>query len=195
MLDDLDLQRWFRSDVLPLEPVLMRFIRRHWRSAVDHKDIRQDVYERTLVGAGRSIPIKTKAYLLTVARNVMINRARRERIVSIELIADLETSIIEPDWLTPERHAGGRDELRRAQAGLDRLPPRCREVIKLRKVEGLSTREVAEHLGIGIDAVQQQTTFGIRALADYMLGGTGHVKRPRRGQGLRKHQVTSSDWT
>ena len=70
-----------------------------------------------------------------------------------------------------------RDELRRAQAGLDLLPPRCREVVRLRKVEGLSTRETAERLGVGIDTVEKQLTLGIRAMTDFVLGGTGKIHR------------------
>ena len=66
------------------------------------------------------------------------------------------------------------------QAGLDRLPPRCREVVRLRKIEGLSTRETAERLGVGIDTVEQQTVHGMRALVDFMLGGTGKIQRGRR---------------
>jgi DNA-directed RNA polymerase specialized sigma24 family protein len=51
-------------------------------------------------------------------------------------------------------------------------------VVQLRKVEGLSCREVAERLGVGIDTVEQQTVRGMRALADFMLGGLGKVRRP-----------------
>ena len=62
------------------------------------------------------------------------------------------------------------------QAGLDRLPKRCREVIVLRRVEGLSQKEVAEQLGISVSTVEQQLTKGMRALVDFMLGGAGKVR-------------------
>jgi RNA polymerase sigma-70 factor (ECF subfamily) len=81
------------------------------------------------------------------------------------------------DVMTPDRHLTARDELRRVQAGLDRLPPRCREVVRLRKIEGLSTRETAERLGVGIDTVEQQTVHGMRALVDFMMGGSGKIQR------------------
>jgi RNA polymerase sigma-70 factor (ECF subfamily) len=51
-------------------------------------------------------------------------------------------------------------------------------VIWLRKVEGLSTRETAERLGIGLDTVEKQITQGMRALVDFMLGGDGKIRRP-----------------
>jgi len=179
MSETLSLHEWFKSEVLPLEPALTRYIRRNWRSAEEVRDIRQDIYEKALVGGSRGLPTNTSAFIFTIARNHLINLARRTRIISIELMTNLENNIFDADLLTPERRLLGTEELRRAQAGLERLPPRCQEIVRLRKVEGLSTREVAERLSIGIDAVEQQTSFGMRALTDFMLGGSGKVERSR----------------
>jgi RNA polymerase sigma factor (sigma-70 family) len=183
MVSDTELNAWFCREVLPLERALTHFIRRNWRTAADVSDLRQEIYERALGGARGEIPAHTMAYVYTVARNHLINRAKRARIVSFDLVADLESLDIRPDLHATERHLDARDELRRAQAGLEQLPRRCREVVQLRKVEGLSTREVADRLGVGIDTVEKQTTLGMRALVDFMLGGSGKIDRtslPRR---------------
>ena len=47
----------------------------------------------------------------------------------------------------------------------------------LRKIEGLSQREVAARMGIREDTVERQTAHGMRALADFMLGGPGRIRR------------------
>jgi RNA polymerase sigma-70 factor (ECF subfamily) len=190
MLDDQALKAWFCREVLPLEPMLTRFIRRHCRSPHEVADIRQEVYEKLLTAAARALPIQASAYVFTIVRNVMINRAKRANVISIELVATLEDVVPDADWLTPDRHVDGRQELHRVEAGLERLPPRCREVIWLRKVEGLSTREVAERLGVGIDAVEQQTMLGMRALTDFMLGGEGRIKRPPRAASRNKGKLS-----
>lgn len=65
-----------------------------------------------------------------------------------------------------------RDELRHAKAGIDKLPPRCREVVRLRKLEGLSTQEAADALGVSTDNVRQQLKYGMKALIDHMIGAT-----------------------
>lgn len=186
MVTNSALNAWFRLEVLPREPVLTRFIGRHWRSSDEVLDIRQDVYERALLGASRALPDLPGPYIFTVARNVMINRGRRAKIVMIDLVAELEQVVPDADWLTPARHVEAREELRRVEAGLDVLPPRCREVLRLRKVEGLSTREVSQQLGIGIDAVEKQVTLGMRALIDFMHGGDGRVQRPNRARTLKR---------
>ena len=97
--------------------------------------------------------------------------------MSIELVADLEALNVAADTASPERNVEARDELRRLQAGLDKLPPRCRQVVMLRRIEGLSQREVAAKLGVGEDTVEKQMVYGMRALIDFMLGGTGKVRR------------------
>lgn len=189
MTDEAGLRAWFCQEVLPLEAALTRFIRRNWRIEADIPDLRQEVYERVLEGAARGLPLQTKPFVFTVARNHLINCAKRAQIISFEVVADLESSTVAMDVMTPERHLTARDELRRVQAGLDRLPPRCREVVRLRKVEGLSTREVAERLGVGIDTVEQQTVHGMRALVDFMLGGSGKIQR---GAGARRSAAEPS---
>jgi len=177
VLDDGELNRWFRHAVLPHEPLLMRFIRRSWPHAADVVDIRQDVYERILTAAQNGFPAQPRAYLLTTARNLLINRARRAKIVSFDLISDLENAEWEDLVAEPYRRLDAREDLRRVQEGLDRLPAKCREVVRLRKLEGLSTRDAADRLRISHHTVERQLTLGMRALSDFMLGGEGRITR------------------
>jgi RNA polymerase sigma-70 factor (ECF subfamily) len=178
-VDDDALRQWFRSEVLPLERQLTSFIRRRWRDSNDMIDIRQEIYERALVGARNGLPAHTSGYLYAIARNHIANLARRSKVVSFEIVADLDL-VAATGAFDPEPALIARDELRLAMRGLERLPPRCREVVRLRKVEQLSTLEVAERLGVGKDTVEKQLTLGIRALADFMLGGSGRIQRPDR---------------
>jgi RNA polymerase sigma-70 factor (ECF subfamily) len=165
--------------VLPLEPALTRFIRHNWRIAEDVTELRQDIYERVLIGGRQELPTNARAFVFTVARNHLINQAVRGRIVSFDLVADLEAEGLATDLLATERYLDARDELRRARDGLEALPPRCREVVRLRKIEGLTTKEAAERLGVGVDTVERQLTLGMRALVDFMLGGSGKIVRPQ----------------
>ncbi|HVM23089.1 MAG TPA: RNA polymerase sigma factor [Sphingomicrobium sp.] len=178
MVDEASLNAWFCAEVLPLERALTNFIRRNWRVASDVTDLRQEIYERALIGARSAIPAHTRAYLFTIARNHLINCAKRHQVVSIDLVGDTSGLELECHGAGSERQLSAREELRRAQQGIDQLPPRCREVIWLRKVEGLTTKETAERLGIGADTVEKQITQGMRALVDFMLGGDGKIRRP-----------------
>jgi RNA polymerase sigma-70 factor (ECF subfamily) len=176
-VDDRQLKRWFCDEVLPLEPSLTRFLNRHWRDRGEIADLRQDIYEAALNGASKGLPAHAAAYVFTIARNIIINRAKRARIVSFDQVADVEALGLPADLLHTERHLDARDALRRTAEGMAALPPRCREVVRLRKVEGLSTREAAVRMGVGIDTIERQLVLGLRALTDRLLGGDGRIRR------------------
>ena|SRR5260221_1975756 len=165
-----DADFWFVQEVLPLEAALVRYLRRNWRDDSEIADLRQEVYARVYEKALTGIPAQAKPFVFMTARNLIIDRIRRLRVVSIEAVADIETLNVTADDLTPERIALAREELRRLQAALELLPPRCREVVGLRKIEGLSQREVGMRLGIAEDTVEHHLAKGMRALADAIFG-------------------------
>jgi len=176
-LDSRALDDWFVHEVLPLEAALVQYLRRNWRAEADIVDLRQEIYARVCEAAASAAPLNTKAFVFTTARNLLIDKARHARVVPLEVAADLDGWGLAFDDLTPDRHLAARDELRQLQAGLAQLPARCREVVVLRKIQGLSQREVAARMGIREDTVERQTAHGMRALADFMLGGSGRIRR------------------
>lgn len=177
MVDDEELNAWFVREVLPLERALTSYVRRNWRVPEDVFELRQDIYENALIGARRALPQNTRAYVYTIARNHLINQAKRARIVPIETIADLDTVPRDIDMFETERALTARDELRRAKEGMDKLPPKCREVVILHKVDGLTDREAADVLGVSVETVRRQVKLGMKALIDHMLGGSGRIER------------------
>ena len=172
-MDTEELNAWFVNEVLPLEAVLERFLRRNWRDPDEISDLRQEVYARIYDGCARLRPESAQAFVLTIARNLLIDRARRAQIVSIETYADMDALAPTLDELSPERHLAARSELRLLQRALNLLPARCREVIELRKIEGLPQREVARRMGITEDTVERQVSKGVRALALALQQATG----------------------
>ena len=162
------LRDWFVREVLPLEAALMQFLRRSSRSRTEADDLRQEVYVRVCEAARREIPQPARPFVFTVARNLLIDRARREQIVSIEAVADLGALEIAADEPEPDRTVIARQELRRLQTALDRLPNRCRQAVVLRKIDGLSYREIGLRMGIAEDTVSKHLREGMYALADVL---------------------------
>ena len=178
MVDEASLSQWFKTEILPLERALMAFLRRHWRSSEDLIDFRQDIYERVLAAAAENgLPQSARAYLFVAARNHVVNQYRRQQVVSFELVADMEEVSQDFDMFATDRHLSARDELRRTKAALDLLPARCREVIRLRRIEGHSAKETAECLGVSLSTVEKEFTHGMRAITDYLLGGPQRMRR------------------
>jgi RNA polymerase sigma-70 factor (ECF subfamily) len=67
-------------------------------------------------------------------------------------------------------------ELELLTQAIQSLPTRCRQVLTLRKIYGLSQKEVAAQLGIAEHTVEAQGTIGLRKLAEYFE----HIDRQRR---------------
>lgn len=168
---------WFIREVLPMEATLMLFLHQNWRNKAEIADLRQEVYMRVYEAALHEIPEKVKPFVLTTARNLLINRARSERVIPITIVTDLETLGIASDQAGPDRVLVARNALQRLQVVLDRLPPRCREVVILRKVEGLTRREIAQRMGISELTVKVHLTKGMRVLADALHGETVDLGR------------------
>lgn len=171
------LQEWFVREVLPLEATLMQFLRRSGRSKSDIDDLVQDVYVRVCEAASQQIPDPAKPFVFTVARNLLIDRLRREHVVPIETVEDLDALNIAIDAPGPDQTLIAREELRRVQAALDQLPRRAREAVILRKVEGLSWREIGQRMGIAERTVNRHLTDAMHALADKLYGDPPDVRR------------------
>jgi RNA polymerase sigma-70 factor (ECF subfamily) len=159
---------WFIREVLPLEAQLMQFLRRCVRNESDAADLRQDVYVRVYEAALKQVPNPVRPFLFTTARNLVVDRVRREQVVSIEAVADLDELEIALDEPGPERSVAARQELRRLQAALDQLPPRSRQAMVLRKIEGLSRREIAARMGIAEQTVAEYLASGALVLAEWL---------------------------
>ena len=172
-----DVDVWFGREILPLEAALMEFLQHNWRNRADLTDFRQDVYVRVYQAAQKQIPDHPRQFLFTTARNLLIDRVRHEQVIPIEAAADLEALEIAVDTPAPDRTLMARDELRRVQAALDRLPARERESILLGRVEGLSRREIALRMGIAESAVAQYLSRGIRGLVNTLCNEPPTVRR------------------
>lgn len=171
-----DVNTWFVREVLPLESILMTYLRHHWPDKAEIEDLRQEVYARVHEAARKELPSTVKPFVFAVARNLLINQMRRENVVPIEAVADLESLEIAIDAPSPDRSVIARDELRRLQSAIDQLPPRCREAVILGRVEGLNGREIAARMNIGTATVSEHLENGLRLLARALYGEEAGAK-------------------
>jgi RNA polymerase sigma factor (sigma-70 family) len=168
---DKSLQTWFKQEILVHEGALMRFLRRSWRrDAEEVRDLRQEVYVRVFEAAAKSRPMQPKAFLFTTAKNLLTDHIRRQRVVTIDTVGDLESLNTMVDDLSPERRTSSRQDLRLLAVAFDALPPRCRTVVWLRKVEQLPQKEVAARLGVTQKMIEKHVKLGMRRLADALFG-------------------------
>lgn len=172
-----EVQAWFIREVLPLESVLMQFLSRSGRSKTDAEDICQDVYMRVCTTASEEMPKNTRALVFTIARNLLINRVKREQVISIETVENLDVLNIAIDEPAPDRVVIAREELRRLQRALEKLPERIRNIVMMSKVDGLSNAEIAVRTGTSERTVRRDLAEGVRALAEILLREPADIRR------------------
>jgi RNA polymerase sigma factor (sigma-70 family) len=168
------LDRWFATEILPHEAALTRYLRRLWYDPGEVADFRQEIYVRIYESAARERPAAPKAFLFATARNLLADRIRRGRIVSIDYTQDLDALNVLIDEISPERRLSARQELLRLAAGLDELSDECRSVIWLRRVEGLSQKEAAARLGMLESTLASHVCRGMKVLMKTVFGTERH---------------------
>ena len=109
----------------------------------------------------------------------MTDRIRHSRVVFIESTQDLERLNVLIDEISPERRFAAQEELRVLARAFDSLSDKCRNVVWLRRVEGLTQRETAKRLGLGEGAVESQLARGMYALSLAVFGSIDGVEMRR----------------
>ena len=79
----------------------MHYLRRNWRDVDEIDDLRQEVYERVFDAAAERLPQSAAAFVRSVARNLLIDRARRRLTPSVTTAG---MSIATASVLTSVRH-------------------------------------------------------------------------------------------
>jgi RNA polymerase sigma-70 factor (ECF subfamily) len=165
---DPEVARWFADEVQPHESELRAYLRGKFSAHLDIDDLVQETYVR-LLQAREQTPLRSaKAYLFTTARNAAFDFLRRRKIVAIDGIADFELLPVFEERLGVAEAASRDQELQLLAEAIQALPERCRRVLTLRKLHGLTHREIARQLGIAENTVNAQVAIGVLRLRDYL---------------------------
>lgn len=172
--------RWFEEEVQPHEASLRSYLRHLFPSLPDIDDYVQESYAR-LIRARQGGKISyIKAFLFTTARNAALDFFRRRKVVSIEPCADLETLPVVEDHPGVAELVSKQQELGMLADAVRTLPDRCRQVLTLRLLYGLSHKEIADELNISPHTVKAQLAKGMRRCADY-FADHGLARAPEGG--------------
>lgn len=171
---------WLARNLLPLEGALRRWLQRRARLerfSLTSDDLIQEVYAKFMTIESVDHIRNPRAYIFRTAHSLLMQEIRRHKIVPIEAVDSIDELQFEANEITPDRQLEGRQELGRVAQAIAEMPKRCREVLLLRKVHGLSQREIAERLKIAESTVEKHIARGVRRLMDIHRDGgfEGHA--------------------
>ena len=156
--------RWLTRNVLPHEALLRDRLSAICVYDLDIEDVIQETYTRILSVPSLESIRYPKQYALQTAKAVIIDHVRHSHVISITSSGSLETL----DVLVPEASCEQRlefqGEIIAVADALAQLSQLCRETLILRRIEGLSQREVALRLKISESMVEKYMVQGVRQL-------------------------------
>ncbi len=166
--EDLPLvDRVLAGDKEAFEELVQRNERRVYRvtlavtgNAEDAEEAMQDTFLRAyqhLGGFQRASRFSTWLTRIAVNEGLQLRRRRRNVRSLDELMISEEEKLPRQlqDWHDDPEKLYAKEEMRQiVEKAIQSLPPIYREVFVLRDVEGLSTKEAAETLGLGVSAVK-----------------------------------------
>lgn len=165
---DPETNRWFAEEVLPHETILRAYLRRKFPSLTDVDDVVQESYLKIVRARLDGRLQSARGFLFTVARNIVLDGFRRRRTHSSSDIVESDTCDVLEEGPSVAEHVSRDQELQLLAAAIEALPLRCRQVLKLRKIYGLSHKEIATQLGISERTVNVQIGLGVKRCAVYL---------------------------
>ena len=142
------------------QPWLLERLRKRLRNVAEAEDVSSETFVRVLGYRRLQSMHEPRAYLTTVAKNVLAQLWRRR---------DLEQAWIATLALMPETSAPSPEEravllqtLERIALALEGLPAKARSAFLLSQLDGLTYAEIAERIGMSERMVRRYMADGMR---------------------------------
>lgn len=156
------LAQWVAQTITPHEARIRSWLLRRI-SIEEAEDLIQDAYCRIAILDSVDHIDRPEIYFFSIVKNLFLRQLKRQKIVPIELIAELD-SYSDEFQPSPEAVAVSRGDYAKVLGMISRLPERCSQIVRLRKIEGWSQKEIADHLGTSEKAVEKQIWVGVKAI-------------------------------
>jgi len=147
---------------------LRNWIRQRFPLAGDPEDIVQESYARLIQYQKTGPVVNCRAFLFVTARNLALNHIRRagyenRSVLSGEFLYENVCTEIP----SPRQSLAKTEEVALLMEAISNLPPKCRQVFTLRKIYGLSQREIAKRMGISVNTVGNHAVMGLNKCREY----------------------------
>lgn len=166
-------------EALESEGVLRAYLFRFVRNPADVDELLQETYAKLLTANPSDGEVRSvRALALTIARNVALDWIRHRDVVPMELVSDLASLDVLDEKAQVDEIVNSHQELKLMSAVVADLPKRIRQAFTLRRVYGLSQREIAERMRISEKTVEQLLVRAVRRCANALYAREVAADRP-----------------
>lgn len=144
-------------------------IRKRTHSDQDAEDLLHSAWLRLFAYRAEHEVREPVAFMVQTAAHLAVDGHRRTQRSKPQPIEAFSTTLEDNSPLQDEV-LEARERLRRVQAGLDRLPPRTRQVFVMHRVQGMKLREISASLGITQSAVEKHVAKAVLFLTEWTDG-------------------------
>jgi RNA polymerase sigma-70 factor (ECF subfamily) len=167
--DEMLFSRYRRGDARAFERLyqryrktLFRYLVRSSSDASEAEDIYHDVWSRVIHASNPFTEGSFRAYLFQIARNVRIDRIRRQR---MHLVTDEETLMAQPSAepsVEERRHQQDCGERLLREVG--QLPDEQRDAFLLKEDSGLTLEQIARLANVGRETIKSRLRYALKRL-------------------------------
>ncbi len=160
-------------------PMLVAFLRRRV-SDDDAQDVAQETMVRLMRYDGQPVDA-LRPLMYRIGLNVLADRGRRDASRLAHAHVSLEDDVLALPSVEPAQddRVAHQQALLAVRNAVLRLPPRCREVYLLNRIEGMSYTEISRHCGISVKAVEKHIGKALSQLRVHLRGNNdGHKEWP-----------------
>jgi RNA polymerase sigma factor (sigma-70 family) len=160
--------RWFAENLQPHEAMLRAWLHSRYPSGVDVDDVIQEAYMKVLKAREMDSVNAPKAFLFATARNLALNVVRYAKVRGEDIATNIDDCEIVDERAGVHETVARNQELEVLTKAIQSLPDRCRQIFTLRKVYGMSQRDIAKKLNLSARTVNAQISIGVNKCADYV---------------------------
>lgn len=147
---------------------VLNFIAKHLDNPSTAEDLTQEVFFRAQNTAKWKTIEKPRAYLFTVARNLLNDHYRKYKVQHQDKMIEFDEKTHGEGAPSEEKRLEARDELRALGVAISSLPPRARRAFILNRVYRYSYAEVGRMMNISPRTVENHVAQGLLTCSGLM---------------------------
>ena len=148
---------------------LIAYMAKYFLRPEDVEDILQETYVRTLEASLKTTISSPRSYLFITARNLIFRQLKKQSKQVTKEIDDLDHEYLTSRDVPADIKYDDKQKMKTFITAAQSLPPQCKRVFLMRKLYGMSHRDISKELGISTSTVERHISNAIKRCRQEMV--------------------------